>query len=189
MTATTATVQSHRWFAHPPGLWVLALTETWERFSFFGMKGILVVYMVDHLRRPENEASAIFGWYSGLVFFTPLIGGLLSDWKLGRRTSVITGGLIMAAGHFCMIFESLLLPALGLIVLGCGLFLPTLASQIGSLYAQDDPRRGSAFNIYYLGINLGAFVAPLVIGTLGTTVGWHWGFGTAGVGVIIGLVT
>lgn len=198
MTATDATSVAPGkwdWLRHPPGLWVLALTEAWERFSYYGMKGLLVVYLATQVFRDrptadgEATASSIFGWYTGLIYFTPLVGGMISDRWLGRRASVVTGGLIMAAGHFLVAFERLTLIGLALIVIGNGLFLPTLGSQVSSLYAQDDPRRGSAFNIYYLGINVGAFLAPLVIGTLGTTVGWHWGFGAAGVGMVIGLLT
>ncbi len=177
-----------RWFGHPPGLWVLATTEMWERFSYYGMRGLLTVYMIQQLAFSEERASAIYGWYVGLIYFTPLLGGIVSDRWLGRRRSVIAGGSIMALGHLAMTQEAWLLPALGLIVLGNGLFLPSLGSQVGTLYGPDDPRRKSAYSVYYLGINFGAFIASFVIGTLGTEVGWHWGFGAAGVGLVLGLI-
>lgn len=173
---------------HPPGLWVLAATEMWERFSYYGMRGLLTVYMIQQLAFSEERASAIYGWYVGLIYFTPLLGGVISDRWLGRRNSVILGACIMALGHLAMTQEALLLPALGLIVAGNGLFLPSLGSQVGTLYSADDPRRKSAYSVYYLGINFGAFIASFIIGTLGTQVGWHWGFGAAGVGLVIGLL-
>ncbi len=177
-----------RWLGHPPGLWVLATTEMWERFSYYGMRGLLTVYMIQQLSFSEERASAIYGWYVGLIYFTPLLGGIISDRFLGRGNSVILGGSIMALGHLAMTQESLLLPALGLIVLGNGLFLPSLGSQVGTLYGPEDPRRKSAYSVYYLGINFGAFIASFIIGTLGTQVGWHWGFGAAGVGLVLGLI-
>ena len=186
--ADPASSAGPRWFGHPPGLTVLALTEMWERFSYYGMRGLLTVYMIQQLAFSEERASAIYGWYVGLVYFTPLLGGVISDRWLGRRRSVVLGGSIMALGHLAMTQQSLLLPALGLIVLGNGLFLPSLGSQVGTLYGPDDPRRKSAYSVYYLGINFGAFIASFTIGTLGTQLGWHWGFGLAGIGILAGLL-
>lgn len=177
-----------RWFDHPPGLTILFLTEMWEKFSFYGMRALLIYYMTKQLLLSQQHASMIYGLYTAFVYFTPMIGGAVADRWLGRRRAVIIGGAIMASGHFMMAFEPLLYPALATIAIGNGLFLPSLPSQITGLYHSDDPRRGSAYSVYYVGINLGAFLAPLVCGTLGEVLGWHWGFGAAGVGMIAGLV-
>ena len=123
-----------------------------------------------------------------MAYFTPIFGGMIADRWLGKRRAVIIGGSIMAAGHFMMTFEPLFYPALATIALGNGLFLPSLPSQINDLYRPDDPRRGWAYNVYYVGINIGGFLAPLVCGTLGEFYGWHWGFGAAGVGMLTGLL-
>lgn len=175
------------WFGHPRGLTFLFLTETWEKFSFFGMRALLVYYMVRHLGISQPHASVIYGMYTGAVYFTPIVGGAIADGWLGRRRAVMLGGAIMAAGHFMMPFESLFYIALVVIACGNGLFLPTLPSQIEDLYAAQDARRTSAYSVYYVGINLGAFIAPLVCGTIGEVFGWHWGFSAAGVGMMIGL--
>lgn len=160
----------------------------WEKFSYYGMRALLVYYMTKQLLFGQQQASMIYGIYTALAYLTPVFGGLLADRWLGKRRAVIIGGVVMAIGHFLMAFDSLLYPALLAIVLGNGLFLPTLPGQVGDLYARNDPRRGSAFNIYYVGINLGAFLAPLVCGTLGELYGWHVGFAAAGVGMLLGLV-
>ena len=175
------------WFGQPRGLTVLFLTEMWEKFSFFGMKALLVYYMVKHLHFEQGYASMVYGTYSAIVFLTPIVGGYISDRWLGKRRAIIIGSVTMAVGHFLMAFEPLLYFALATIALGNGLFLPNLPSQIGQLYDRDDPRRQSAYSIYYLGVNLGAFFAPLVCGTLGELYGWHYGFGAAGVGMCVGL--
>jgi POT family proton-dependent oligopeptide transporter len=176
------------WFGQPRGLTILFLTETWEKFSFFGMRALLVYYMTLHLGISQARASYIYGIYTAGVYFTPIIGGMIADRWLGRRRAVLIGAAIMAAGHFMMASESLFYAALVVIAVGNGLFLPSLPSQIERLYAKQDPRRTSAYSIYYVGINLGAFLAPLVCGTLGEVYGWHWGFGAAGVGMLLGLV-
>ena len=177
------------WFGQPRGLTILFLTEMWMQFSFFGMRAILVYYMTKSLLFQQGRASLIYGGYAAAVYFTPIFGGVISDRLIGRRNAVVSGGLLMAAGHFMLVFAALFFPALAAIALGNGLFLPSLSSQINGLYAKDDPRLASAYNIYYVGINLGAFLAPFVCGTLGETLGWHWGFAAAGVGMIVGLVT
>ena len=161
----------------------------WDQFSFFGMRALLVLYMTKHLLIAQQKASWIYGLYAAFVYLTPLFGGAITDRWLSRRTSVVLGGLIMAAGHFMMAFEPLFLFALATIAVGNGLFLPSLPSQIDSLYNHDDPRRKSAFSVYYVGINLGAFAAPLAIGTIGELYGFHYGFGLAGIGMIVGLLT
>ena len=193
---------------HPRGLGYLAFTEAWERFSFYGMQTLLVLYMVNELLLPghvENIAlfeqfrtlyggldgqplaSAIFGTYAASVYLTPILGGFLADRVLGKRRTVLLGAIMMALGHFLMAFEVSFLFALLCLILGSGMFKGNIASQVGSLYKPDDLRRADAFQIFYLGINAGVIASPLIVGTLGETVGWHWGFGAAGVGMLIGL--
>jgi POT family proton-dependent oligopeptide transporter len=176
------------WFGQPRGLTILFLTEMWEIFSYYGMRALLVYYMTKQLLIGQEKASLIYGTYTAMAYFTPIFGGLIADRWLGKRRAVIIGGSIMAAGHFMMTFEPLFYLALATIALGNGLFLPSLPSQIDTLYRVDDPRRGWAYNVYYVGINIGGFLAPLVCGALGELYGWHWGFGAAGVGMLLGLV-
>jgi POT family proton-dependent oligopeptide transporter len=176
------------WFGQPRGLTILFLTEMWEIFSYYGMRALLVYYMTKQLLIGQEKASLIYGVYTAIAYFTPIFGGVIADRWLGKRRAVIIGGSIMAAGHFMMTFEPLLYPALATIALGNGLFLPSLPSQIDGLYRPDDPRRAWAYNVYYVGINIGGFLAPLICGTLGELYGWHWGFGAAGVGMLLGLV-
>ncbi len=208
---TTAHNPEDRSFlGHPKGLGYLAFTEAWERFSFYGMQALLVLYMAKELLLPghvENVAlmsafrelplyrglegqalaSAIFGTYAASVYLTPILGGLLADRLLGKRRTVLFGAITMAVGHFLMAFEVAFLFALLALVLGSGMFKGNIASQVGALYKADDLRRADAFQIFYLGINAGVIASPLVVGTLGETVGWHWGFGAAGIGMLIGL--
>jgi POT family proton-dependent oligopeptide transporter len=186
--ATAPATTEATWFGQPRGLTILFLTEMWEKFSFYGMRALLVLYMVKGLGFDVAKASLVYGGYTALVYLTPIFGGWFADRRLGARRAVVIGGSIMAAGHFLMAFEPLFYPALLTIAVGNGLFLPNLPSQVEPLYAREDPRRGSAFNIYYVGINLGALLAPLVCGTLGELLGWHWGFGAAGVGMLAGLL-
>jgi POT family proton-dependent oligopeptide transporter len=199
-------------FGHPRGLTYLFATEMWERFSYYGMRALLVLYMVKHLLQPERAdtvlgygalkgaleflfgplavqplASHIYGFYTGLVYLTPILGGLIADRMLGQRRTVILGAVLMAIGHFMMAFEQLFLLALFTLILGNGAFKPNISTQVGTLYAPGDRRRDRAFSIFYVGINLGAFFSPLVCGTLGETFGWHYGFTAAGVGMTIGL--
>jgi POT family proton-dependent oligopeptide transporter len=198
---------------HPRGLLVLAGTEMWERFSFYGMQALLVLYMAQTLlpSHPETHvwgfagfrtviegvvgqignqalASQIFGLYAGLVYLTPILGGWLGDRWLGRRRTVVLGAALMAAGHFLLAFDASFLIALGLLVLGSGCLKGNIAAQVGRLYAPEDERRDRAYLWFNLGINLGAFAGPLVCGTLGDKVGWHWGFATAGFGMLIGIL-
>lgn len=197
---------------HPRGLAYLFATEMWERFSYYGMRALLVLYMVKYLLQPEHAdsvlgyatlrsaleavfgplgvqalASQIYGLYTGLVYFTPILGGLIADRVLGRRRTVVVGAVLMAAGHFMMAFETLFFFALLVLILGNGAFKPNISTQVGGLYAPGDPRRDRAFSIFYVGVNLGAFLAPLVSGTLGEHYGWHYGFTAAGVGMTIAL--
>jgi POT family proton-dependent oligopeptide transporter len=175
------------WFGQPRGLTILFLTEMWEQFSYYGMRALLVYYMTRQLMMGQEKASLVYGTYTAMAYFTPIFGGIIADRWLGKRRAVIIGSTIMAVGHFLMAFEPLLYLALATIALGNGLFLPSLPSQINDLYGPRDPRRGRAYNIYYVGINLGGFLAPLVCGTLGEFLGWHWGFAAAGVGMLLGL--
>jgi POT family proton-dependent oligopeptide transporter len=174
-------------FGHPPGLTVLFTTQMWAEFSFFGLQAMLVYYMTKQLGFPQSKSSLIYGAYGAAAFFSPFFGGLIADRWLGRTWSVIIGGAMMMCGHFAMAFPDLLFPALAFVALGNGLFIPPLAIQVGSLYADNDPRKAYAYSAYYMGINLGGLLAPLVCGTLGELYGWHWGFTAAGVGMAIGL--
>ncbi len=199
---------------HPRGLGYLAFTEAWERFSYYGMQTLLVLYMTRQLLLPghvENIAgfqsfragverlyggplstvalaSAIFGLYTGFVYLTPVLGGFVADRWLGRTRTITLGAILMAAGHFLMAFDVAFLVALLCLLFGVGCFKGNLASQIGALYAPEDLRRADAFQIYYLFINAAVIIAPLVTGTLGEKMGWHYGFGAAGVGMVLGLI-
>jgi POT family proton-dependent oligopeptide transporter len=176
------------WFGQPRGLTILFLTNMWEQFSYFGMRALLVYYMTKTLLMQQGTSSFIYGTYTAFAYFTPIVGGAIADRWLGKRRAVIIGASIMAAGHFMMAFEPLFYVALATIALGNGLFLPTLPSQINDLYRAGDPRRAWAYNVYYVGINIGGFLAPLVCGTLGELYGWHWGFTAAGIGMLSGLL-
>jgi POT family proton-dependent oligopeptide transporter len=245
-------------FRHPPGLFILFFTEMWERFSYYGMRGLLKLYMVNYLfitmrqvlqggpyngggsagsgdrlalpqkllptsRRTQLQecmvdkvkeltsgatpvamevatqiaqqtcavgakASVLYGWYTGLVYLTPFFGGLLADKLFGQRKTVVVGGILMAIGHFVMAFENWFFVALFLLILGNGAFKPNISTQVGNLYGPKDERRDGAFTIFYMGINLGAFICNFVCGTLAAVYGWHYGFAAAGVGMCLGLV-
>ncbi len=252
-----------RRFGHPPGLFILFFTERWERFSYYGMRGLLKLYMANylfvtirqtlqgkaydghgdpalvkgwafihrllgdpdmaHLKEcietkaaalvkgdPEHKiagvaadvahdiavqtcqanehGSVLYGWYTGLVYLTPLLGGYIADKYLGQRKTVVVGGAIMAIGHFVMAFENSFFLALALLIIGNGAFKPNISTQVGNLYAPGDHRRDRAFSIFYVGINLGAFICNFVCGTLAAAWGWHYGFAAAGVGMTFGLV-
>ena len=252
-----------RRFGNPPGLFILFFTEMWERFSYYGMRGLLKLYMVNYLfvtvrqtlqggtysgqGNPDEvlgwgfikgllpaadpaqfqecigpkvkalvegdvangvapvaqdlaqniaeqtcaasaNASLLYGFYTGLVYLTPLFGGIIADRYLGQRKTVIVGGILMAIGHFVMAFENSFFLALGLLILGNGAFKPNISTQVGGLYAEGDSRRDGAFTIFYMGINLGAFICNFVCGTLAAVYGWHYGFGAAGVGMVLGLI-
>ena len=181
-------VADKTWFGQPRGLTILFLTQMWEMFSYYGMRTLLVYYMTKQLLFAQDKASFIYGTYTAMAYFTPILGGAIADRWLGKRNAVVIGGSIMAIGHFVMAFEPMFYVALATIALGNGLFLPSLPSQINDLYAADDPRRGRAYNVYYVGLNVGGLLAPLVCGTLGELYGWHYGFGAAGVGMFLGLV-
>jgi POT family proton-dependent oligopeptide transporter len=174
---------------HPPGLKIIFLTEMWERFSYYGMRALLVLYLVKSLGYQRADALELYGIYTGLVYLTPLLGGYLADRYLGIRAGAVIGAIVMMFGHFAMAIPALLHVALGLLIVGNGFFKPNTSSMVGMLYGAHDPRRDGGYTIFYMGINLGAFLSPLVAGTLGERLGWHWGFGCAGVGMAIGLFT
>ena len=176
------------WFGQPRGLTVLFLTNMWEQFSYYGMRALLVYYMTKQLRMEQATSSLVYGAYTACAYFTPILGGVVADRLLGKRRAVVAGACIMAAGHLMMTSEALFYPALATIALGNGLFLPSLPSQIDRLYAPDDPRRSSAYNLYYLGVNVGGFLAPLLCGAIGELYGWHYGFGVAAIGMLSGLL-
>jgi dipeptide/tripeptide permease len=177
---------------HPLGLYVLFFTEMWERFSYYGMLALLHLYMVNYLLFAQRDASIVIKWYTSLVYFTPLIGGFLADRYLGNKWAVVIGATGMAIGHFLMAFEQLEIFFLALVclVIGNGFFKPNMATQVGRLYLPNDPRRDGAYTIFYMGVNLGAFLAPLACGWLAeNTVGrYHSGFTLAGIGMVTGLL-
>ena len=187
MGSSPALTREPTWFGQPRGLTILFLTNMWEQFSYYGMRALLVYYMTKELLLGQQTSSFIYGAYTAFAYFTPILGGAIADRWLGKRRAVTIGASIMAAGHFMMAFEPLFYDALATIALGNGFFLPSLPSQINDLYQAGDPRRGWAYNVYYVGINIGGFLAPLICGTLGEVYGWHYGFGAAGVGMVIGL--
>jgi len=176
-------------FGHPKGLFILFFAELWERFSFYGMRALLVLYMVYALQYADELAAGIYGAYIGFVYATPLIGGMLADRFLGYRRAIVTGGVLMSLGHFAMAIEHkvFLFGAMALIIAGNGFFKPNISTMVGSLYDRQDPRRDGAFTIFYMGINIGAGLSPLLCGYLGERIGWHYGFTLAGVGMLIGL--
>jgi POT family proton-dependent oligopeptide transporter len=183
------------WFGHPRGLSTLFFTEMWERFSFYGLRALLVLYMTASVAQgglafPTAKATSIVGWYGFGVYAAAIPGGWIADRFLGQFRSVFVGGVIIALGHFSMAFPSVTTFYLGLclIVIGTGLLKPNISTMVGSLYGKDDERRDAGFSIFYMGINLGAFIAPFVVGTLGQRVDWHVGFGCAGVGMVAGLI-
>lgn len=177
---------------HPKGLYLLFMTEMWERFSYYGMRAIFVLYMTKMLLMGDAEASEIYGSYTGLVYLTPLLGGYLADRFLGNRRSIEIGGLLMAVGQFILFFSAsttggsaitLMWMGLTMLIIGNGFFKPNISTMVGQLYPQGDRRVDSAFTIFYMGINLGAFMSPLVCGTLAEKVDFKWGFLAAGIGI------
>jgi POT family proton-dependent oligopeptide transporter len=179
---------------HPPGLYLLFTTEMWERMSFYGMRALLTLYMVDKARGgfgwDKATALSVYGWYTGLVYLTPLLGGFLADRYIGQRRSTLIGGALMMIGHFLMAVPGVaaFYTALVFLIAGNGLFKPNISTMVGGLYQEGDPRRDGAFTIFYMGINIGAWLASAICGTLGEKMGWDWGFGSAGVGMGLGLI-
>lgn len=206
-------LEDSAFFGHPRGLGFIVGLEAWERFSFYGMQALLMLYLTQHLLAPAVAdgvvgltalrrlvspdgslsdlafASQVFGLYSGCVYLTPLLGAWLGDRVVGRTPVITLGCVLMSAGHLAMASERWFLAALALIILGAGLVKGNMSAQLGLLYGREDDRRTRAFGLYLIALNVGALLAPLIAGTLGEKVGWHWGFGAAAVGMMIGLVT
>lgn len=179
---------------HPKGLFYLFFAEMWERFSFYGMRALLTLYLANELFKDiangQDVAYEIYAAYGALVYFTPAIGGMVADRLIGHKNSILLGAILMTVGHFVMAFENeyMFYGALGLLIIGNGFFKPNISSLVGGLYPKGDTRRDGGFTIFYMGINLGAAIAPLVCGWLGEAYGWHYGFGAAGVGMLLGLI-
>ena len=205
MSSTPATEEA--WIGHPRGLFVLFATEMWERFSYYGMRALLILYLTKHFLFGDKTAGLIFGSYASLVYAMPVLGGLIADRYLGFKKAIMFGAVLLCCGHFGMAFEGppasvvdgevvraslheqVFYLSLAFIVVGVGFLKASISSIVGQLYRQDDPRRDAGFTIFYMGINLGAFVATLLCAYLGETYGWRYGFGLAGIGMLIGLVT
>ena len=197
MNTTTEQPHEKEIFGHPIGLYVLFFTEMWERFSYYGMRAILVLYLVAEttegnagLGWTNGEALSLYGWYTMLVYVASIPGGLIADKLLGQKKSVLYGGILLVAGHSILAIEELwaFYSGLGLIILGVGLLKPNISTMVGGLYQQGDIRRDKGFTIFYIGINLGAFLSSLIVGYVGEVHGWHYGFGLAGIGMTLGLV-
>ena len=195
LAAADAPPYDHAFFGHPRGLSILFFTEMWERFSYYGMRALLILFMTAPIAAgglgfETGVAGAVYGLYTSMVYMTSLPGGWIADRLIGQRRAVLYGGIIIACGHFSMAFPSLTTFYIGLafIVVGTGLLKGNAAVMVGALYGPQDPRRDAGFSIYYMGINLGAFIAPLVCGYLGQRVSWHVGFGAAGIGMVFGVV-
>jgi proton-dependent oligopeptide transporter, POT family len=189
MTAEARTEQPTL-FGHPAGLFTLFFAEMWERFSYYGMRALLIFYMLKgFLRYDDQRAYAVYGAYTALVYMTPFFGGMLADRLLGSRRAVVIGGLLMASGHLLMTVQTdiAFFAALGLLVAGNGFFKPNISTMVGSLYPQGSPLRDGGFTLFYMGINLGAALSPLLCGYIGETYGWHYGFGLATIGMLSGL--
>lgn len=184
-------------FGHPVGLYVLFFTEMWERFSYYGMRAILVLYLVAQTQGENSglgwtngEALSLYGWYTMLVYVASIPGGWIADKFLGQKKSVLYGGILLVAGHSILAIEEMwaFYSGLGLIIAGVGLLKPNISTMVGGLYKQGDIRRDKGFTIFYIGINVGAFLSSLIVGTVGEVYGWHYGFGLAGIGMAAGLV-
>ena len=214
--ASLEEVRKKEFLGHPVGLWALFTTEMWERFCYYGMRALLVLYLISTLTDSnpgfgwsEKDASELYGWFTGLVYLFPLLGGFIADRFLGQHRSVLLGGILMAVGEFCLFYteffrqsaHTMITPesapgafwcfigGLFLITLGNGFFKPCISVMVGELYEKNDPRRDDAFTIFYMGINVGAFLAPFIAGSIGEKISWHWGFLTACVGMLFGITT
>ncbi len=194
MDTNTSAVEEKQLFGHPQGLFYLFFAELWERFSFYGMRALLTLYMVNEIFKAlvdkDAAAAAVYASYGSLVYASTVVGGRISDKILGMRASIFLGGILMAVGHFVLAIENdiAFFLALAFIVVGNGFFKPNISTFVGTLYKDGDRRKDSGFTIFYMGINIGGFVAPLLCGWLGKSYGWHYGFGLAGIGMLIGLI-
>ena len=181
---------------HPVGLYILFFTELWERFSYYGMRALLVLYLVAETREgpkgglgwSQDEALELYGWYTMLVYVASIPGGLVADRLLGQKRTVMIGGLTLCAGHLVLALPGVasFYSGLGLIILGVGMLKPNISSMVGDLYPPGDVRRDKGFNIFYMGINIGAVLSGIAVGTVGEVYGWHYGFGLAGIGMLLG---
>ena len=201
------TPRESTWLGHPPGLFVLFATEMWERFSYYGMRALLILYLTKHWLYADGEAAMIYGSYAAMVYAVPVLGGMIADRYLGLRKAIIFGAVLLVAGHLGMAYEGppavvigetiersaqheqAFYLALSFIIVGVGFLKANISTIVGGLYGEGDPRRDGGFTIFYMGINLGAFVATLLCAYLGETYGWRYGFGLAGIGMVIGLLT
>lgn len=191
------TIKQKELFGHPTGLYVLFFTEMWERFSYYGMRAILVLYLVQSttsdnagLGWSNGEALALYGWYTMLVYVASIPGGWIADRFLGQKKSVLVGGILLVAGHSILAVEQMwaFYSGLALIISGVGMLKPNISTMVGGLYKQGDIRRDKGFTIFYIGINIGAFLSSLIVGYVGEVHGWHYGFGLAGIGMALGLL-
>ncbi|MFO0832634.1 MAG: peptide MFS transporter [Phycisphaerales bacterium] len=210
-TVPEAVLKGRTFLGHPRGLFLLFLVEMWERFSYYGMRGLLVLYLIRAVTGDDKgfnpgrgwsqaDASTLYGWYTGLAYLFPILGGIIADKLIGTHRSMLMGGILIAIGHIILgvsgmgdlahsqLGMTVFVMGLAVIVLGTGHFKPCVSVMVGQLYPEGDPRRDGAFTIFYMGINLGAFICAFVCGTLGEKVGWHWGFASAAVGMIAGLL-
>jgi proton-dependent oligopeptide transporter, POT family len=191
-SAASTAIGDRAFFGHPRGLGLLAAAEMWERFSYYGMRAILVLYLTKALHWSGQDAARLYGAYTGAVYLTPMIGGYLADRFIGTRRSLVLGGIIIAIGHFLLAVEGMSFFYAGLIavVIGTGFFKPNVSTMVGQLYAKGDTRRDTGFTIFYSCFNFGAFLAPLICGYLAENerFGWHFGFAAAGVGMVLGLI-
>ena len=197
MTDSNILANQKQFLGHPIGLYILFLTEMWERFSYYGMRAILVLYLVAEvgienagLGWSNEEALALYGWYTMFVYVASIPGGIIADKIIGQKKAVFVGGMLLVAGHSVLAIEALwaFYTGLTLIVMGVGMLKPNISTMVGALYKEGDPRRDSGFTIFYMGINIGAFTATLLCGYLGEQVGWSYGFGAAGIGMLFGLI-
>ena len=205
---TQSSISQKTIFGHPAGLFVLFFTEMWERFSFYGMKALLIFYLTKYLLFTDNAGNLLIGGYAALVYAIPVVGGFIADRYLGFRKSIVLGGILLVIGHLGMAYEGNAATAsltgeitrdefalqafyfsLSFIIVGVGFLKANISSLVGELYSVGDNRRDSGFTIFYMGINLGSFIATLLCGWLGETYGWSYGFGAAGVGMLLGLIT
>ena len=185
------TRQTSQFLGHPAGLFVCFLTEMWERFSYYGMRALLIFYLTKHWEFSDASSYLIYGAYTSLVYIMPVFGGMLADQVLGSKKAVTYGAILLVLGHTGMTVESevqIFYLSLALIISGVGFLKPNISTLVGALYEEGDPRRDSGFTIFYMGINIGAFSATLLCGYLGETYGWAYGFGAAGIGMLFGLV-
>jgi len=197
-TAAQGTPGTGTLLGHPKGLYILFFAEMWERFSYYGMRALLVLYLTKHFLMSDEESGLIYGAYTSLVYITPVIGGYLADHYLGQRKAVLFGGILIAVGHLLLGFEGgggrdafaldMFWTALAFIIVGTGFLKANISAIVGQLYPRDDVRRDPAYTIFYMGINLGGMLGPIACGILGETVGWSWGFGAAAAGMLLGIV-